>query len=284
MHPLARQPARPEHQQRQGPPGPAVEVHHPVQQFFAQVQQGPVHVSRLAAVASRTARLSRPRSRRRCGAASPACPVGFSIGRRDQPAVVAAPIASRSIIRRPWLRRRLLPSWSQATSDQPMRAGRQATAGSGEPQRIFAEPVRARRFPSGSPVSTKPQIENGGAEQTPADGRPVGLTYRRPTSRQLAPRTRRATATAHRTPAATRPTCPGRAACARRWRGCHDRQRRHARRTRNTPTHGRRSTPRAVAIADQQPEQAPGPSARSAADWPATKRQVRQNRLIRRPS
>ena len=50
LHPFPRQPAGIEGQQRQGPPDAGVEMHDPVQQLLAQVQQGAVHMGRLAAV------------------------------------------------------------------------------------------------------------------------------------------------------------------------------------------------------------------------------------------
>ncbi|MNT02611.1 hypothetical protein D3C72_1371150 [compost metagenome] len=56
LHPLARQPARIDDQQRQGAPEAAVEMHHPVQQFLAQMQQGAVHMGRLTAVGAEIAR------------------------------------------------------------------------------------------------------------------------------------------------------------------------------------------------------------------------------------
>jgi hypothetical protein len=50
LHPFARQPTGVQHQQRQGAPEPPVEMHDPVQQFLAQMQQGAVNMGRLPAV------------------------------------------------------------------------------------------------------------------------------------------------------------------------------------------------------------------------------------------
>ena len=56
LHPFAGQPPRIEDQQRQGAPQTAVEMHDPVQQLFAQMQQGAVDMGRLAAVGAEVAR------------------------------------------------------------------------------------------------------------------------------------------------------------------------------------------------------------------------------------